>query len=233
MNEKRIKHWIEVAISQSEEVSDIDMHNLMYLDFEILDIFESEEPYFNHKGVLKHKNFYYVFKNSQGNEVRKLAVRYIYHKIYKDHSFEGETVSQVWSGNQLEVRYYRCVEVLGDGEDEEDYYTVKLNKKCWFFLNPYFENSSLIGFSSILKQKYLYKERLNADKYLQSKSPEIYSFLYSFYRTDYEKYLVTGKSDVFVDVLDNESRLEVLEVLNRNVTQLNLTIKELIIVNLQ
>ena len=79
----------------------------------------------------------------------------------------------------------------------------------------------------------LKKERFNADNYLLSKNPKMYSFLYGYYKGPYEHYVNTGDKTPFVNALNTESRTEVLVKLNDEVNGLNITVKQLILNLLQ
>lgn len=190
-------------------------NTLVDIAFDNLPFLTAKEPVFNMKGERVSKSYY----DKKGKE----AVRIIYKKLIE--TYEG--INNVFVGVQKEIQFIDWAGEVGYTKTKQPYY---------FTLQPIFDTvdtTIIVGYSSPKQRQILKAERYNADDYLQAQNPTLYSLIYNNYTALYETYLRSGNKTALVDALNNETNADINAVLNGNVYGLNITIKELILMNLQ
>ena len=190
--------------------------NTIYnIDFSHLDFLHSKEGALLPKGEKAAKSYYY-------DNFEVARVEYI--KITKDYTFNDKVYNNVFVGTQKKITYFDYHGKIAGS---------KTRKPYLFNLIPVSIDNTITGFTSSKMRKILAQERREADYFLQSKNPELYATLYNYYANDYEFYLRTGDKSKLVTALNNETRSEVKSYLDKTVEGLTITIKDLILNNLQ
>ena len=190
--------------------------NTIYnIDFSHLDFLHSKEGTLLPKGVKAAKSYYY-----DNFEVARIE----YNKLIKDHTHNGKVYNNIFVGTQMKITYFDYHGKIAGSKTRKPYY---------FSLTPSSKDNAIVGFTSSKMRKILAEERKEADYFLQSKNPELYATLYNYYANDYEYYLRTGDKSKLVTALNNETRTEIKAYLDKTVEGLSITIKELILNNLQ
>lgn len=190
-------------------------NTLIDISFDNLPFLTAKEPVFNMKGERISKSYY----DLKGREAVKIA----YKKLIK--TYEG--IDNIFVGVQKEIQFINWANEVGYTKKKQPYY---------FTLQPIFDTtdtSIIVGYSSPKQRQILKAERYNADDYLQAQNPTLYSLIYDNYTALYENYLRSGNKTALVAALNNENNADINAVLDGNVYGLNITIKELILMNLQ
>ncbi|MFK5971471.1 MAG: hypothetical protein QM487_15325 [Candidatus Marithrix sp.] len=202
-----IQKYIEDNKTVGKTIVDLPFDNLPFLT--------AKEPVFNMKGEKISKSYF----DTKGKE----AVKIVYKKLIE--TYEG--INNVFVGVQKEIQFKNWAGEVGYTKKKQPYY---------FTLQPIFDTidtSIIVDYSSPKQRQILKAERYNADDYLQAQNPTLYSLIYDNYTALYENYLRSGNKTALVDALNNETNIDINNVLNGNVYGLNITIKELILMNLQ
>ncbi|WP_372744299.1 hypothetical protein [Lutibacter sp.] len=155
----------------------------------------------------------------------KEVVRQVYERVYGTHTYNGVDYENIFLGIETKVYHLHTTGEL----------QLVSTKTYMFNLHPVFVgdgNETVVGFSSRKMVEILKAERYASANNLQSQNAAIYQFLYSTYQ-EYENYLKFGDKTLLIEALDNETRPEVLEVLNHSVAGTELTIVQLIKLTLQ
>lgn len=106
----------------------------------------------------------------------------------------------------------------------------------YFDLQPVFlgdGTETVVGFSSQKQRQILKTERYNASDYLQAKNPNLYALLYGRYTANYDYYLKTGKKDALVTAINAETDVNINAVFDNLVYGTQITVRDLILMNLQ
>jgi|GEM_PF-1303515 len=196
----------------NNRISDFDYSNFSFLS--------AREPVYNMKGQKVSKSFY--------AENGKETIRQVYTKIYGKHTFKDVEYDGVFLGMQKSIQSIDWAgEVVTDRTKEQ--------KPYYFTLQPVFVGDgteTVTGFSSQKMRKVLKTERYNADDYLQAQNPSLYALLYNNY-LQYESYLRTGDKTALVTAINNEQNAGINAVFNNTVYGTEITVKQLILDNLQ
>lgn len=207
-----IQSWLDKYNTSGATISDLSFDNLPFLI--------EKEPQYNMKGQKVSKSYYDIDNRE--------AVRIVYSRIIGNYTYNEVSYSNVFLGLKKIVHYLDCESEIAYSKDLQPYF---------FDLLPVFlgdGSETVVGFSSQKLRKVLKEERYAADDYLQAKNPQLYAMLYDSYGNEYNGYLRTGVKDAFVDVMNAETNLGILSVLNNEVFGFEpMTVKELIIMNLQ
>jgi hypothetical protein len=210
----------KLVIDHIIEQRGININTLTDSDFSSINWLNEREPIYNMKGEKVSKSYYF--------ENKKEAIRIVYKKIFGDFLYNEVIYPNVYLGWKKIMNWMDWAGEIGYSKEMQPYY---------FNLEPIFigdGNETVNGFSSPKMRKSLKDERISADDYLSSKNPQLYSVLYYKYSKDYNGYLTTGNKTKFVNAMNIETDLQVLEVLNKEVFGYEpMTVKELIIMNLQ
>ena len=185
-----------------------------------MSILYAKEAVYNMKGEKVSKSYYSHYKDKE-------IVRQEYSKVIGTHRHEGIDYPNIFIGVDRKVYH-----MFWDGVAH-----FKGSHKFMFTLSPVYlgdGTSTIVGFSSQKKRKFLKEERYNADDYLQSKNPTLYAFVYNSFATQYEGYLRTGDKTPLVVAITDETDTSVLAVLDMEVAEMpGVTIRNLILSNLQ
>ncbi len=209
---------VRVGIDYVKELMGIH-HNLMDEDFSQTEYLNEREPIKDLKGQRVSKSYYF------NNE--KEIIRIEYFKLYGDYSYDNVTYPNVYLG----IRKVK-IWLLWDGE----IHRVKEEKPYYFTLEPTFigdGTETVTGFSSPKMRAIMREERYNADDYLQAKNPDLYALLFGRYTAEYEYYLKTGKKANLVDAITNEADVNINAVFDNLVFGTTITVRDLILMNLQ
>jgi hypothetical protein len=210
----------KLVIDHIIEQRGININTLTDSDFSKFSWLNEREPVYNMNGEKVSKSYYF--------ENKKEAIRIVYGKIFGDFEYNGVIYPNIYLGWKKTMNWIDWAGEIGHSKAMQPYY---------FNLEPVFigdGTETVVGFSSPKMRKSLKEERLSADDYLQAKNPQLYALLYYKYSLHYNGYLTTGAKANFVNAMSNESDVQVLEVLNKEVFGYEpMTVKELIIMNLQ
>lgn len=207
-----LDYYLEKYQTLANTLTDINFENLSFL--------QEKEAVYNIKGQKVSKSYYDI----KGKE----AIRITYDRIISDYTCQDIVYQDVFIGVQKTVHYLDWAGEIAYSKKKQFYA---------FDLQPVFVgdgSETVIGFSSQKQRQILKSERFSADDYLQASNPNIYAKLYDQYQELYSCYLRTGLKDDFVQALNSETNPVCLELLNKEVFGYEpMTIKELIIINLQ
>jgi hypothetical protein len=210
----------QLVIDHIIEEQGININTLTDKDFSKFSWLNEREPISNMKGEKVSKSYFF--------ENKKEAIRIVYGKIFGDFEYNGVLYPNVYLGWKKTMNWIDWAGEVGHSKSMQPYY---------FNLEPIFigdGTETIVGFSSPKMRKSLKEERYAADDYLQAKNPQLYALLYYKYFRFYIDYLSTGVKTNFVNAINNESDVQVIEVLNKEVFRYEpMTVKELIIMNLQ
>ena len=205
----------QLVIEHIAKKQGINFNTLADKDFSQLSWLTQKEPIYNIKGEKIAKSYYY--KN------QKEAIRIEYFKIFETY----KNIENVFVGIKKQIHWIDWAGNIGKTKNLQPYY---------FNLQPVFlgdGTETIVGFSSPKMRSILKNERYNADDYLQAQNPKLYALIYNNYKNEYNNYLLTGVSKLLVERLNNETDTQILQVLNNNVYETNITVKQLIISTLQ
>lgn len=206
-----LNYYLEKYKTMANTVTDISFDNLSFLT--------SREPKMNMKGEKVSKSYY----DLKGRE----AIKIVYNKIIETYNYNGVDYPNIFIGLSKSIQFIDWSGAVGWEKRKQPYY---------FELEPVYigdGTTTIVGFSSPKQRKVLKNERYAADDFLQSKNPALYAMLYGNYTTEYESYLRTGDKTNFVDAINNESSTAINGVFDQLVQGTQITIKQLIIMNLQ
>jgi len=193
-------------------------NTLVDVDFSILPFLTTQEAVMNMKGEKVSKSYYTL----QGKE----AVKIVYSRIIRTYTFKGVDYPGTFIGLKKSIQFIDWVGNVGYEKKKQPYY---------FNLQPVFVGDgteTVTGFSSPKLRQILKAERYNADDYLQAQNPDLYSLLYNSYN-QYESYLRTGDKTALVTAINNEQNAGINAVFNNTVYGTEITVKQLILDNLQ
>lgn len=207
-----LNHYLEKYQTLGNTLTDLNFDNISFL--------VAKEKITDMKGQWVSKS-YYAEKNKE-------AIRITYEKIFGIHTYNGVDYPNTFLGVGKSILYLNW---LGD-------VAYSKNKQPQYFnLEPVFVGDgteTITGFSSPKQRQILKSERYNADDYLSSKNPQLYTALYARYTTTYNAYMLTGVKQPFVDKMNAETDVDMLAILNKEVYGYEpMTVKELILMNLQ
>lgn len=155
------------------------------------------------------------------------CVRLVYSKVFQTYVHNGIEYPNTWVGFKDEIHYFRW-----------DYAEtiIKYMQPYYFDLKPVFlgdGTETIVGFSSQKLRRTLRDERYNADDYLQAQNPDLYALLFNRYTTAYEFYLKTGKKQNLVDAINAETDVNINAVFDNLVYGTTITVRDLMLMNLQ
>jgi len=211
-----------IVIDYIQEQIGINLDTLIDKDFSQFSWLTEREPIVDMKGQKVSKSYYVNFR---GKEIE--AVRIEYKKLIGDYVYEGVLYSNTFIGVSKDKLWLRWDGTTAKSKADQNYI---------FTLQPIFDTTDtalVVGFSSRAQRKILKEERYNADDWLQSQNPTLYLLLYNAYTSLYDSYLRSGNKTALVDAINSETDVNLNEIFERNVYGLNITIKELILMNLQ
>ncbi|MFE3849072.1 hypothetical protein ACFX5D_13955 [Flavobacterium sp. LB3P45] len=194
-------------------------NTLTDLNFDNLSFFTTKEKIIDMKGQWVSKSYY--------AEKDKEAIRITYDKLYGIHTHNGVAWPNTFIGVGKSIHYL-------DWAGEIAY--TKNKQPEYFDLQPVFVGDgteTVVGFSSQKQRQILKTERYNADDYLQAKNPNLYALLYARYTQHYDYYLKTGKKTNLVTAINGETDPDINAVFNNLVFGTDITVRELILMNLQ
>jgi len=206
-----LDHYLEKYQTSGNTMTDINFDNLSF--------FTTKEKIIDMKGQWVSKSYY--------AENDKEAIRIAYEKLYGIHTHNGIEWPNTFLGVGKSIHYL-------DWAGEIAY--TKRKQPEYFDLHPIFlgdGTETIIGFSSQKQRQILKSERYNADDYLQAKNPNLYALLYGRYTTNYDYYLKTGKKDALVTAINAESDVNINAVFDNLVYGTEITVRDLILMNLQ
>lgn len=210
----------KLVIDHISEVRGINLNTLTDKDFSKISWLNEREPTYNMKGEKISKSYYF--------ENKKEAIRINYYKIIGEYEYNGIIYPNVYLGWRKDMCWIDWAGLIGFKKPMQPYY---------FNLEPVFVgdgNETIVGFSSTKMRKSIKEERYSADDYLQSKNPSLYTFLYNNYSVEYDFYLKTGDKLNLVNSINNETDIDVNNILNSEVFGFEpMTIRELVLMNLQ
>jgi hypothetical protein len=192
----------------------VQLDTIVDKDFSQLDWLSQQEAIYNEKGEKVSKSYFYKDKE---------AIRITYHKIYED--YKG--IKNIFIGFFKQVHWIDWAGNIASSKKMQPYY---------FHLEPVTlgdGKETVVNYSSPKMRSVMKKERYNADDFLQSKNPQLYTLIYTNYKEDYEMYLSTGDKSQLVGAIKSEVKEEINAVLNSTVFESEVTIKDLIISSLQ
>jgi hypothetical protein len=194
-------------------------NTLIDLSFDNISFLIVKEKVTDMKGQWVSKSYY--------AENNKEAIRIEYKKIFGIHTYGGIQYPDTFLGISKSILYL----------DWEGNVAHSKNKQPELFnLEPIFlgdGTETATGFSSPKQRQILKSERYNADDYLQAKNPNLYAMLYGRYTSQYDYYLKTGKKEQLVAKIEGEADPEINLVFNNLVFGTEITVKQLILINLQ
>jgi hypothetical protein len=206
-----LNHYLEKYQTKADTITDINFDNLSF--------FTTKEKIIDMKGQWVSKSYY--------AEKGKEAVRITYEKLYGTHTHNGVEWPNTFLGVGKSIHYL-------DWAGEIAY--TKSKQPEYFDLQPVFVGDgteTVVGFSSQKQRQILKTERYNADDYLQAKNPNLYALLYARYTQQYDYYLKTGKKANLVTAINGETDPDINAVFNNLVFGTEITVKNLILMNLQ
>jgi hypothetical protein len=206
-----LNHYLEKYQTKADTITDINFDNLSF--------FTAKEKIIDMKGQWVSKSYY--------AENGKEAVRITYEKLYGIHTHNGVEWPNTFLGVGKSIHYL-------DWAGEIAY--TKRKQPEYFDLYPVFlgdGTETIVGFSSQKQRQILKTERYNADDYLQAKNPNLYALLYGRYTANYDYYLKTGKKDALVTAINAETDVNINAVFNNLVYGTEITVRQLILMNLQ
>lgn len=209
----------QLVIDYIVELQGINLNTLTDKDFSKFSWLNEREPISNMKGEKVSKSYYY--KN------QKEAIRIEYAKIVGNYEYNGVVYPDTYLGWKKSMCWIDWAGEIGVRKEMQPYY---------FNLEPVFVGDgteTIVGFSSPKMRKSMKEERYAADDYLQSKNPTLYALLYGRYTAAYEFYLKTGKKANLVTAMNAETDPDINAVFNNLVYGTEITVKELILMNLQ
>ncbi len=192
---------------------------IMDEDFSQMEYLNEREPIKDLKGQRVSKSYYF------NNE--KEIIRIEYFKLYGDYTYNNVVYPDVYLG----IRKVK-IWLLWDGE----IHRTKEDKPYYFTLEPTFVGDgteTVTGFSSPKMRSIMREERYNADDYLQAKNPELYALLFGRYTQEYEFYLKTGKKASLVAAINAEADEDINAAFDNLVFGTEITVRDLILMNLQ
>ncbi|RTY93257.1 hypothetical protein EKM01_03920 [Flavobacterium sp. RSP46] len=206
-----LDHYLEKYQTLGNTMSDINFDNLSF--------FTAKEKVIDMKGQWVSKS-YYAAKDKE-------AIRITYEKLYGTHTHNGVEWPNIFLGVGKSIHYL-------DWAGEIAY--TKNKQPEYFDLQPVFVGDgteTVVGFSSQKQRQILKEERRSADDYLQAKNPNLYALLYARYTDTYEYYLKTGKKADLVTAINAETDPDINAVFNNLVFGTEITVRDLILMNLQ
>lgn len=206
-----IQHYLDKYQTLGNTLTDINFDNLSF--------FTTKEKIIDMKGQWVSKSYYAV------ND--KEAVRITYEKLYGTHTHNGVEWPNVFLGVGKSIHYLDWAGEIA---------TTKRKQPEYFDLKPVFlgdGTETVVGFLSQKQRQILKTERYNADDYLQAKNPNLYAMLYGRYTSTYEFYLKTGKKEALVAAIAAEADADINAAFDNLVYGTEITVKELILMNLQ
>jgi len=209
----------QLVVNYITEQRGINLNTLTDTDFSKLSWLNEREPVSNMKGEKVSKSYY--FENT------KEAIRIEYFKIIGDYTYNGVVYPDTYLGWRKDMLWLDWAGEVGYKKAMQPYY---------FNLEPVFVGDgteTVVGFSSPKMRKSMKEERYAADDYLQSKNPNLYALLYGRYTSQYEFYLKTGKKADLVTAINGEANADIIAVFENLVFGTEITVKELILMNLQ
>lgn len=206
-----INYYLEKFETLGNSLSDINFDNLSF--------FTAKEKIIDMKGQWVSKSYY--------AEKEKEAVRITYEKIFGIYTYVGVEYPNTFLGVGKSIHYLDWAGEIAYSKNKQPEY---------FNLEPVFigdGTETVVGFSSRKQRQILKDERRSADDYLQSKNPSLYALLYGRYTATYDFYLKTGKKADLVTAINAETDVNINAVFNNNVFGTDITVKQLILINLQ
>ncbi|MFV8392735.1 hypothetical protein [Flavobacterium sp. LB2P6] len=206
-----LDHFLEKYQTLGNTLSDINFDNLSF--------FTTKEKIIDMKGQWVSKSYY--------AEKDKEAIRITYEKLYGIYTHNGVEWPNTFLGVCKSIHYL-------DWAGEIAY--TKNKQPEHFDLQPVFVGDgteTVVGFSSQKQRQILKTERYNADDYLQAKNPNLYALLYARYTQQYDYYLKTGKKTNLVAAINGETDANINAMFNNLVFGTEITVKNLILMNLQ
>lgn len=206
-----LDHYLDKYQTLGNTLTDINFDNLSF--------FTTKEKIIDMKGQWVSKSYY--------AEKDKEAIRITYEKLYGIHTHNGVEWPNTFLGVGKSIHYL-------DWAGEIAY--TKRKQPEYFDLKPVFlgdGTETVIGFSSQKQRQILKSERYNADDYLQAKNPNLYALLYGRYTSEYDYYLKTGKKDALVTAINAENDVNINAVFDNLVYGTEITVRQLILMNLQ
>ena len=206
-----LDHYLNEYQMAGNMINDISIDELEFLT--------ESEPIYNLKGEKVSKSYY----APNGKE----AIRIVYGKLMGTYTHNGVDYPDTWLGFKKEFQYIRWDATIG---------RIKYKQPYKFDLQPVFlgdGTETIVGFSSQKQRQALKEERYNADDYLQAKNPNLYALLFGRYTSAYEYYLKTGKKANLVDAIMNEADVNINAVFDNLVYGTTITVRDLILMNLQ
>lgn len=210
---------IPLVVDYITEKRGINLSTLTDKDFSKFSWLNEREPVSNMKGEKVSKSYYF--------ENKKEAIRIEYSKIVGDYLYNDIVYPNTYLGWRKDMSWIDWAGEIGYKKAMQPYY---------FNLEPVFVGDgteTIIGFSSPKMRKSMKEERYAADDYLQSKNPNLYALLYGRYTAQYEFYLKTGKKANLVTAINGEDDADIIAVFENLVFGTEITVKELILMNLQ
>lgn len=206
-----LDYYLEQYQMAGNMINDISIDELEFLT--------ESEPIYNLKGEKVSKSYY----APNGKE----AIRIVYGKLMGTHTHNGVDYPNTWLGFKKEFHYIRW---------DNTQPRIKYKQPYKFTLEPIFlgdGTETVIGFSSQKQRQALKEERYNADDYLQAKNPNLYALLFGRYTQAYEYYLKTGKKENLVTAINAEADADINAVFDNLVYGTTITVRQLILMNLQ
>jgi hypothetical protein len=206
-----LDYYLEKYQTLGNTLTDIDFGNLSFL--------QEREPIYNMKGQKVSKSYY----DQKGKE----AVRITYDSVFGDYIHDNTVYPNTFLGLQKTVNYLDWAGEIAYSKKKQFYS---------FDLQPIYVGDgteTIVGFSSQKLIETLKNERYKADGYLQAKNPSLYAILYGRYTANYEFYLKTGKKTALVNAINSEMDVKINAVFNNLVYGTEITVKQLIFMNLQ
>jgi hypothetical protein len=197
----------------------INLNTLVDKNFSHFSWLNEREPIKNMKGERSSKSYYY--KNN------KEAVRITYSKIIGIYTHQGIEYPGVYLGVKKQLHWIDWAGEIGKSKNLQPYY---------FNLEPVTlgdQTNTIVSFSSPKMRSIMRQERYSADDYLQSKNPNLYALIYGNYTNEYESYLRTGNKESLVNSIEAETNQQILNVFEGNIFGGEITVKDLILMNLQ